>query len=814
MSRRARPFVYFFLLANCENLCDKLITAVLMLTSRAKQFRDLWYIISRNVFLLTNGVILTVVALLFVFGDRQAGVFLGLVTVVNMTLGLAQDIRAWSALEKLQLLTAPHVRRVRDGQEESVVTEDIRKGDVLLLGLGDQVPCDGVLLSSESLELNEGLITGESASLPRGTGDRVLAGSIITAGSGSMRVETVFAESRIARMTEGIQRSSVAESPIQKSVNTVIRYSGYVLVVVIAFAVVRGVMAHESSVSIVKHVGALASVIVAQGLAFGMTLLFAYGAAHLFRRHVLLQEVNATEKLGRIKNLCMDKTGTLCENGLTAERFLLRGTLPESTVFEYMRAYLDGTHDLSQTALAVRTLLPSGAFGGKIFDGLPFSSWRRFGAVSFQSVSGETNVLLVGAAEVMLPQLTVESEQSWLQEALLREAREGNRLLCVSLADGDSIPKHIAQSTLSLLGVFVLSSRLRPGIRDAVDFFQKRGVHIRILSGDHVETVRAIARSAGVTHVDRAVTGLDIERWTEEEFGDRVRETTIFARIFPEQKERIVEALKSDGFTAMVGDGANDALALKKSDLGIAMFEGAPATRQVASIVLTNNSFTALPGGVELADSIIKNAEIFASIFFSFSFTGFFLFVWVSALGYAFPLTPLNMTLINYFTIGFPSILISYWTIRPAGKAVAAHAGNFLRKVLPFVISSSLLQAVALGFVFALGGEPLKNSPSNFFIVLASLILGFIFFLFVPGVFRGKLAPSERGSLATLAVFEALLLPVAFQIPFVLRFFEIDIPSISFDVALQFFLTISAYTVLQYVLARRFSRAQGMAGSI
>ena len=173
-----------------------------------------------------------------------------------------------------------------------------------MLGLGDQVPCDGVLLSSESLELNEGLITGESASLPRGTGDRVLAGSIITAGSGSMRVETVFAESRIARMTEGIQRSSVAESPIQKSVNTVIRYSGYVLVVVIAFAVVRGVMAHESSVSIVKHVGALASVIVAQGLAFGMTLLFAYGAAHFFRRHVLLQEVNPSEKLGRIKKLC------------------------------------------------------------------------------------------------------------------------------------------------------------------------------------------------------------------------------------------------------------------------------------------------------------------------------------------------------------------------------------------------------------------------------------------------------------------------------------------------------------------------------
>ncbi len=780
-----------------------------MVSPRAKKFRDLWYIVSRNVFLLTNGVILTVVGLLFVFGDRQAGVFLGLVTVVNMVLGLAQDIRAWSALEKLQLLTAPHVKRIRDGQQESVMTEDIRKGDTLQLGIGDQVPCDGTLVSSESLELNEGLITGESASLPRGAGERVLAGSIITSGSGLMCAETVFAESRIARMTEGIQRSTVAESPIQKSVNTVIRYSGYVLVVVILFAVARGVLVHEPNVSIVKHVGALASVIVAQGLAFGMTLLFAYGAAHLFQRHVLLQEVNATEKLGRIKNLCMDKTGTLCENGLTTERFLSPESVSEARVFEDMMVYLDGTHDTSQTALAVRKFIaPHGDTSKESLEALPFSSWRRFGAVSFKEVSGEVTTLLVGAAEVVMPQLLLVTEQSWLRDLLLREARDGKRLLCLATAESNNIPKDIAQTKLSLLGVFVLSSELRPGIRDAVEFFQKRGVRIRILSGDNVETVRAIARSAGVDRVELAVTGADIAQWTEAEFNERVQGTTIFARIFPEQKERIVEALKTDGFTAMVGDGANDALALKKSDLGIAMFEGAPATRQVASIVLTNNSFTALPGGVELADSIIKNAEIFASIFFSFSFTGFFFFVWVSALGYAFPLTPLNMTLVNYFTIGFPSILISYWTIRPAGKAVAAHAGNFLRKILPFVVSSSFLQTLALALIFAMSSDQLKSAPSNFLIVLASLILGFIFFLFVPRVFRGKLAPSEVRGLSILVVFEVVLLPVMFQIPFVLRFFEIDIQPVPPLLWARFFGVVVAYGGFQYAIARWFSRAE------
>ena len=299
-------------------------------------------------------------------------------------------------------------------------------------------------------------------------------------------------------------------------------------------------------------------------------------------------------------------------------------------MFGFMTAYLDGTHDVSQTGLAVRKFIATRAFDGTLLESIPFSSWRRFGAVSFREVSGEELVLLVGAAEVALPQLTEASEQSWLRELLSRETRDGKRLLCLTAVSGNAIPKDVASSKLSLLGVFVLSSELRPGIRDAVEFFQKRGVRIRILSGDHVETVRAIARLAGVAETDSAVTGSDISQWTEEEFGDRVRNMTIFARIFPEQKERIVEALKADGFTAMVGDGANDALALKKSDLGIAMFEGAPATRQVASIVLTNNSFTALPGGVELADSIIKNAEIFANIFFSFSFTGFFLFVWLS----------------------------------------------------------------------------------------------------------------------------------------------------------------------------------------
>jgi len=273
--------------------------------SRSKKIKDLSYIVSRNVLLLTNGIIFVVVISLYAFGDTTAALFIGGVLFLNITFGLAQDIRAWVALQKLQILTAPHIIRIReDKTEETIGVEDIQKGDHVRLVTGNQVPCDGVIISTQSIELSEGLITGESASVPRQERDHILAGSVVTTGGCVMQVDTVFEQSRIARMTEGIKSYSVSMSPIQRDVSQVIRYSGYVLILAIVFVLYRGAVVQESNVLIVKNIGALASVIVPQGLAFAMTLLFAYGAAHLFNRNVLLQEINATEKLGRIHNLC------------------------------------------------------------------------------------------------------------------------------------------------------------------------------------------------------------------------------------------------------------------------------------------------------------------------------------------------------------------------------------------------------------------------------------------------------------------------------------------------------------------------------
>jgi cation-transporting ATPase E len=777
-----------------------------MNTSTHNKLKSLSYIFARNVFLLTNWIIAAVVALLFVFGDTQAGIFLGFILFINITLGLAQDIRAWLALENLELLTAPRIIRIAsDGKEESVLTEEIKKGDLLKLTTGDQVPCDGILTQTQTLELNEGLITGESASLPRNTNDHILAGSIITAGNGTLRTETVFYESRIARMTEGIRNYSANQSPIQKSVDKVIQYSGYVLIGMIGFVVIRGLLTNTSDIIIVKNIGALASMIVPQGLAFAITLLFAYGAAHLYQRNVLLQEVNATEKLGRIRNLCMDKTGTLSENKLVVENITLPLGMTQEEARDLVSAYLTGLGDATETITAIRHYLKQ-TFSGKILETLPFSSWRRYGAVRLERTNGHQTVVIAGATNRLLPLLSQETERVWLQNLLETEAQQGKRLLCFARAQTNTILQDVSQAKLSVVAVLIFHHKLRPGIQKAIDFFQQRDVRIRIISGDGSETVQAVAKASGVQNCDRVIIGSALEHWTPDDYKRKAKNYTIFARIVPEQKEKIIEALKSDGFTAMVGDGANDALAIKKADLGIAMFEGAPATRQLASIVLTNNSFSALPGGVELADSIIKNAEIFASIFFDMAIAGFFLFIMVSMLGYPLPITPLNITLINYFTVGFPGLLVSYWTIRPAEKVAGAKTTHFLQRILPFVVSSALLQAFAMAAIFMMSSETLKEAPSNFPVVLTAITTGFIFFLFVPGVYRGKLLKSQIKALWALTLFQCVFLVFILQIPFFLRFFEITLYRVSLQTVMLFLISIVIYTLLQYLLTRQFSQ--------
>ncbi len=789
---------------SCDIFHDPDVVRIHMIFPSKTKLREIGHIIFRNVFLLTNGIIFSVVILLFVFGQFLAGLFLGIISFINISLGILRDIDAWLNLEKLQLLTAPHVIRVnKDGSESSVLTEEIKKGDSIKLKIGDQVPCDGILADTLGLEINEGLITGESDSLPRQKGDSLLAGSIITAGSGYLLTEMVFHESRIARMTEGIKKYSFNASPIQQSVYLMVRYAGYVLIAAIAFVIARGFALKEPIVLIVLNVGTLASMLVPQGLIFIITLFFAYGAANLFRKNVLLQETNATEKLGRIKNLCMDKTGTLTQNTLSVESMNIPPNIAEQETENLVASYIYGTGDVSETIRAVKQFLKNPHPEAAI-EVQSFSSWRQYGAVRIKR-DGEEVTVLVGSPDVFLPHLRDNEQKQWLTKLLSAHAREGKRVLCVMQSNTKTLPKDLAAVELSVVAVFVFHNNIREGISDTVNFFQDRGVRIRIISGDNPETVRAVAATAGINDPDKIITGQEMAGWNANDFEKNVKLYTIFARIVPEQKEKIIEAFKKDGFTAMVGDGANDALAIKKADLGIAMFDGAAATRQLAAIILVNNSFTALPGGVKLADDIIRNIEIFSSVFFNQAFVGLFLFIALSLFGYQYPLTPFNVTLINYFTIGIPGLLVSYWTIRPSGKVPPVSLEPFLKRVLPFAVWSAAVQAIGVAIVFAMNARYMKITPPNTLVSLVFIALCFAFFVFAPSVYQGLFGRAKKMQIFYLAVFEFILLVALFHVPLLLTFFNVALLHLPIPNVIQILFVIGFFCILQYGLARRFA---------
>jgi cation-transporting ATPase E len=759
--------------------------------------------IVRNLFSFSYFVIIAVVILLFVFKDVQGGLFLGAAIFLAIVSGLVQDIRAHIALEKLQLLTTPRATRItKNDAEESVLIEEIQKGDKIKLKVGDQIPCDGILLSENGFEVNEALITGESDSFPKSEKDKILAGSIVTSGSGIMEVLTVFSESRISNMTKGIRKYSVNLSPIQAAVFMIVKYTGYITVALILFVVIRGIYEKQLVISIVKNIAALTSTIIPQGLIIATTLLFTYGAARLYKQSLLMREVNAIEKLGHIKNLCMDKTGTLTENKLVVEHILMPDSSLKNEAEGLVAAYAEGSGDKSQITQAIQKSLTA-KNAGSVMDGIPFSPRLHFGGVHI-SDKGKDTIVLSGAPETFMPYLSDEKEREWLKDALEKYARQGKRLICVVKSDERSIPQDLTHSKLSVVAVFVIYNRLREGAAEMIQFFQDRGVRIRVITGDNMETAQAVSKFAKINNTEAAISGEEMAKWGEKDFDEKAPLYTIFARIEPEQKEKIIEALKKNGFTAMVGDGANDALAIKNADLGIAMFDGSQATRQLASIVLTDNSFAALPDGVRLADNIIDNIGITSSLFFNQVAISFFFFVIISFFGFTFPITPQNVTVINFFTIAILLGPIFFWSIN-LEKARHFHISKgFLRRILPFSVWSGLLQAIGVSIIFAL--SPDKTAASNTPVVLTFIGLGYIFFAFATRVYSGSIPAHKKTTILALCAVEIILLFLLFKIPYLMSFFNLTQPSI---VMLEEILGIVlVFGFFQGLLARYFSRKQ------
>lgn len=737
--------------------------------------REYLSIVRRNVF---TPIVLAIGVLavgLMLMGEYRDAWFISVVVTINSLIGIVQEVRAHHALRKLEILNAPRARRLTDsGEYEVIMATHVEVGDVLRVESGDQIPADAKVLKSQGLECDESLLTGEACTIAKSKGETIYAGSVALAGAAEVKVLAVGVESKAGAMTATLKRYKPELTPLQKTISRAIQFLTYSALAISVLIIIVYTIRNIDAVTILKTITTAGVVVVPEGLLLASTLLLAFGAINLARNKVLPQKLGAIEAMALLNVLCVDKTGTLTSDTMKLESVEAIGSHKKD---ELQQAIYTLAHETSAGNVTGKAILAglSTDKATEVTDILAFSSQRKMSAVRFSS--GE--VIAMGAPEILGRHASISSTH---QQRIDEYTARGHRVLLVAYFDYDgplkSLPQH-AKAKAS--GLVILSNELRHGVVHTVKYLQGQDVSMRVISGDNPKTVQYVAESAGITNTEAIMTGAELSKLKDSEWDKKVLETTIFARVLPEQKQRIIETFRKDGhFTGMVGDGVNDALALKEADLGVAMFAGAPASRRIADIILLNNSFTSMPIGMKLGNKIMLAIELIATLFFHKIIYGVILLFITLAINELYPFMPRHITFMNIFLVTMPTIL---WTLFPPNTTKRINPRLFWKRTLWRIAPIALLSGSAVAFTYwwflqsiPAGSEAGMMAVSTSTVITATIVGMMIVFL-VPRLFHARHNKAVT-YMRVLYVIGALgVAGGAFGITFAREFFDFVLPA-------------------------------------
>ena len=686
---------------------------------RERTSRSAAQILRANVFTIFNGILGVALVLVLALGHWADALF-GFVLLLNTATGTLAEIRAKRALDRLAVLETPRAVVLRDGAETEVAVGEVVIDDVVRLRAGQQVPADGEVLISDGLEIDESILTGESRPVRPVSGAQVMSGTTVTAGTGLFRTTAVGGDAYAHRLAREARRYSLVVSELQAGTNRVLHWISWVIVpvaLVLVWSQLRlsGSIAETWSSGAWRHavVAGIAGVVsmVPQGLVLLTSVNFATASLSLARRNVLVQELPAVEVLARVDTLCLDKTGTITTGRIRLGE--VQGPDGDQAPSEVLSALalLSTVGEANATADAIREGLsdlrglgeqglkdarePGNTGSSADVESVPFSSRRKWSAVRDRSgttwVLGAPEIVLAGHSESVLDRARQIAAQGVRVVAL---ARSGSPWRSAPGEDDPRLPDH-----LEAAGIVILTEEIRPDAAETLAYFRQQGVDAKVISGDSPETVAAVARQAGVTAPGGGeLVALDARTLpagagggheTDEDLerlADAVEGASVLGRVTPEQKRALVRALKSRGHVvAMTGDGVNDALALKDADLGIAMGNGAPATKAVARLVLLKGEFSALPGVVAQGRRVMANTERIASLFLAKTIYASLIAVVVSAMAVAYPFLPRQFTVVSSLTIGIPAFVLA---LAPSNQR---YRQGFLGRVLSLCVPAGLM---------------------------------------------------------------------------------------------------------------------------
>ncbi len=705
-------------------------------------------IVRANVVTRFNILLGALLVVVMVVAPVQDALF-GVVLVVNTAIGIIQELRAKQTLDRLALLSAPKARVVRDGAPAEIPVGQVVLDDVVELEPGDQVVVDGAVTAAQGLEVDESLLTGESDPVAKEPGDEVLSGSFCAAGSGRYRASRVGREAYAARLAEEARKFTLVQSELRSGIDLVLAGISWLLVPTVALLVwsqVRSVMSlgEAMRVSAAGVVG-----MVPQGLVLLTSVAFAVAVIRLGRRQVLVQELPSVEGLARVDVVCFDKTGTLTRGSLSVQAIEVLDDAVDAHAALAAISAADPTPNATLRAIGAHN---GESPGWQLTGMVPFSSARKWSGASF----AETGSWVLGAPEVVLP------GDHRIAEQVERHALDGKRVLLLarsgSLPDGDVLPVALAPVALVVLG-----DDLRPDAADTLRYFAEQGVAAKVISGDHPQTVGAIARRIGIPGAEQVVDARDLPD-DQRALAASLDAATVFGRVTPHQKRAMVKALQGAGHVvAMTGDGVNDVLALKDADIGIAMGSGSSASRAVAQLVLLEGQFDTLPDVVGEGRRVIANIERVANLFVTKTVYAVFLAVAVGVLTLPFPFVPRHLTLVGTLTIGLPAFFLA---LAPSKKRARR---GFIKRVLRFAVPVGILAGASTSLAYWLAiSEDLPVIEAR---TVATMVLGAIG-LAVLAVAIRPLQGWHQALLATMAFSFFVVLAT----PGLRQFFELELP--------------------------------------
>ena len=670
-------------------------------------------IIKSNLFTYFNLVFAVLAALLILAGSFRNLTFLPVI-LANLFIGIIQEIRAKNTLDKLSVLNAPKALVVREGRQFSIPAEELVLDDIVIFKAGNQICADAIVVDGE-VSVNESLLTGESDEISKKPGDELMSGSFIVSGECYARLDKVGEDSYISKLT--LEAKAMNSEEQSEMIRVLDKLVGVVGILIIPIGLLLfGQQFFFSGASFSKSITSMVAAVIGmipEGLYLLASVALVVSVMRLASKKVLVHDMKCIETLARVNVLCVDKTGTITENTMEVNGEIPMDGYDSQSMAPLKQIISDFASAMSSDNITMKAMKdyfnkPSGR---KAVSVSPFSSQFKYSGAAFEDGS-----YVLGA-----PEFVLREDYDNYREQIEQYSSEGYRVLVFGIYDGVIDGKALT-GKVTPLGLVFLSNPIRKEAPETFKYFENQGVEIKVISGDNPVTVSQVALQAGIANADNYIDASTLT--TDEAIEDAVLRYTVFGRVTPDQKRKVVRALKKAGRTvAMTGDGVNDVLALKDADCSVAMASGSDAAAQASQLVLLDSNFACMPSVVMEGRRVVNNIERSASLFLVKNIFSFLLSLFSVCFMINYPLEPSQISLISMFTIGVPAFFLA---LQPNKNIIQGHfLSNVLIKALPAGITDFLVVGalVVFGQVFEVGETDISTACTMLLAIVGFVIL-------------------------------------------------------------------------------------------